>query len=87
MSLLRAGLTESTITTLQVDWNPVELPPDAVGMRSGLGEDLVDDCEQRRERLQKERQLRAFGELLQQRAGGRRQRAYDGRASSRHRCR
>lgn len=63
--MLRSGLTDaSTVTTVHIDWNPVELPPDVVAMRPGLGEDVVDEFEQKRERLQKERRLRVFGELL-----------------------
>jgi hypothetical protein len=68
LGLLRAGLTESTIQTFHLDWNPLEIP---------LGEDAivaarqvqipqdVDDLEREREKQQTERNLQSFREELE----------------------
>lgn len=68
MALLRAGLTENcTVSALQLDWNPVDIPLDAQEVRpmveAGSCKDL-DNREQERERRQATRILRAFANRL-----------------------
>eukprot|EP00747_Dinoflagellata_sp_TGD_P060855 gnl/TRDRNA2_/TRDRNA2_152241_c0_seq1.p1 gnl/TRDRNA2_/TRDRNA2_152241_c0~~gnl/TRDRNA2_/TRDRNA2_152241_c0_seq1.p1 ORF type:complete len:549 (-),score=125.90 gnl/TRDRNA2_/TRDRNA2_152241_c0_seq1:173-1819(-) len=62
LSLLRAGLTEqSTVTTLQVDWNPVEVPLENTAAVEG---EELDGMEDQRARKQVERSLRMLDEAL-----------------------
>mmetsp|Transcript_110292 Transcript_110292/g.235573 ORF Transcript_110292/g.235573 Transcript_110292/m.235573 type:complete len:558 (+) Transcript_110292:42-1715(+) len=74
LQLLRAGLTEtSTVHTLHLDWNPLDVPVDVEAMRKVVASDSfeeLDNLELERDRLQAERSLRAFGEQLQARSGG-----------------
>jgi len=73
LGMLRAGMTEAcSVAVLQIDWNPVELPVDAVAFKAAFeaGQPVeIDALEQKRERQQEERSLRAFGEMLTSRFG------------------
>jgi hypothetical protein len=73
LGLLRAGLTEAcSVAVLQLDWNPVEVPVDAVAVKTAFEAGQmqeIDELEKKRERQQAERTLRTFGEILASRFG------------------
>mmetsp|Transcript_42630 Transcript_42630/g.92893 ORF Transcript_42630/g.92893 Transcript_42630/m.92893 type:complete len:543 (-) Transcript_42630:55-1683(-) len=68
LALLRAGLTEScTVTTLHLDWNPLEVPIDAAAVKAAVAQksvETLDELEISRHVKQTERTLCAFRKLL-----------------------
>lgn len=73
LGMLRAGLTDAcTITSLRIDWNPLEMPIEAgrvksIGLEGSLDE--LEELERQRQALQNERVLRSFCEMLSARFG------------------
>jgi len=60
------------VAVLQLDWNPVEVPIDAVALKTAYEANQkqdIDMLEEKREQQQAERTLRAFGEILTSRFG------------------
>jgi len=72
LTLLRAGITDaSTVTTLQVDWNPLEYDFDRETAKELVDSPAlrIDDLEWNRSKLAAERSLRMFADLLVARCG------------------
>lgn len=73
LHLLSLGLSDSTVHTLHIDWNPLEIPIDAEALHhlppeGGL--EALDDLESKRLQKQAQRHLRAFAAQLEACSGG-----------------
>eukprot|EP00933_Yihiella_yeosuensis_P019439 TRINITY_DN15760_c2_g1_i4.p1 TRINITY_DN15760_c2_g1~~TRINITY_DN15760_c2_g1_i4.p1 ORF type:complete len:574 (+),score=132.26 TRINITY_DN15760_c2_g1_i4:75-1796(+) len=75
LGILRSALggESSTVATLYLEWNPVEvpLPPDSVSAAMGsIKPQEIDELEKQREKSQAKRVLQAFRDQMQARSGG-----------------
>jgi len=74
LGLLHAGIMDGgTVTTLQVDWNPLDVPPEAEALRTAVAEgntEEIDAVERRRELRQADRVLAALREELEAAGAG-----------------
>eukprot|EP00746_Dinoflagellata_sp_MGD_P163956 gnl/MRDRNA2_/MRDRNA2_92305_c0_seq1.p1 gnl/MRDRNA2_/MRDRNA2_92305_c0~~gnl/MRDRNA2_/MRDRNA2_92305_c0_seq1.p1 ORF type:complete len:571 (+),score=113.96 gnl/MRDRNA2_/MRDRNA2_92305_c0_seq1:78-1715(+) len=67
LTLLRGGITDtSTVQTLQIEWNPLEVQLDTAQLKSisELSHEDLDKLERDRDKRDAERRLRVFRELL-----------------------